>query len=106
LISSYLQYQSIASAYLFEGLIKTIKENQAKKEQKMRKKREQSIKELRIPSHSFFMASTFFKLSGLQHPSAPLPQLPEHGELFPPSGASNAQSPSRPGRGLDPSSEH
>jgi hypothetical protein len=28
------------SAYLFEGLIKTIKENQAKKEQKMRKKRE------------------------------------------------------------------
>jgi hypothetical protein len=27
----------------------------------MRKKREQSIKELRIPSHSFFMASTFFK---------------------------------------------
>jgi hypothetical protein len=31
-------------AYLLGGLIKTIKENQAKKEQKIRKKREQSIK--------------------------------------------------------------
>jgi hypothetical protein len=51
------------SAYLFEGLIKTIKENQANKEQKIRKKKEQSIKELRIPSHSFFIASTFFKAS-------------------------------------------
>jgi hypothetical protein len=51
------------SAYLFEGLIKKIKENQANKKQKIRKKREQSIKELRIPSHSFFIASTFFKAS-------------------------------------------
>jgi hypothetical protein len=51
------------STYLFEGLIKTIKENQANKEQKIRKKREQSIKELGIPSYSFFIASTFFKAS-------------------------------------------
>jgi hypothetical protein len=44
-------------------LIKKIKENQTKKEQKIKKKREQSIKELGIPSHSFFMVSTFFKAS-------------------------------------------
>jgi hypothetical protein len=32
------------SAYLFEGLNKTIKENQAKKEQEIKKKKEQGIK--------------------------------------------------------------
>jgi hypothetical protein len=31
-LNTYLQYQPRASAYLFEGLNKTIKENQAKKE--------------------------------------------------------------------------
>jgi hypothetical protein len=51
------------SACLFEGLNKTIKENQAKKEQEIKKKREQGIREVRIPSHSFFMASTYSKVS-------------------------------------------
>jgi hypothetical protein len=51
------------SAYLSEGLNKTIKENQTKKEQEIKKKRDQGIKELGIPSHSFFMASTFSKAS-------------------------------------------
>jgi hypothetical protein len=50
-------------AYLFKGLIKAIKENQANKEKKIRKKREQSVKELGIPSHSFFTASTSIKAS-------------------------------------------
>jgi hypothetical protein len=61
--------------YLFEGLNKTIKENQAKKEQE--------IKELGIPSHSFFKASWTAT-------SSALPQSPEHGEPFPPSDVTDA----------------
>jgi hypothetical protein len=33
------------------------------KNKEIRNKRKQSIKELGIPSHSFFMTSTFFKAS-------------------------------------------